>query len=521
MCRAARYATKPHGVASRTVSLPTRHGDYTETMSPSRIHPTDDEAGSLSRRALLQSSGFGLGQVALAWLLQREAGGAAPVKPIAAPREFTLRSKPPQFAPRATAMISLFMQGGPSHVDLLDPKPELTRLDGQSFPGTIKYDNAAQASSKVLGCPWKFAQHGECGTPVSELLPALADVVDDLLVVRSMHTGVNNHGQSIHALNSGRIQRGRPSLGSWLTYGLGAETDELPAYVALTDPAGIPVEGVLNWSNGWLPSLFQGTVVRPREPRILDLEPPASRRGAVQDDFLKYLNRLNAEHLAEHPGNTELAARIANFELAARMQTAAQEALDLSGETEATLRMYGIDQPDSEEYGRRCLIARRLVERGVRFVQVFTRNQYWDHHGSIRSALPAACRKTDRPAAALVRDLKQRGLLDSTVVHWGGEMGRLPVIQNDAGPEKVGRDHNTYGFTMWLAGGGFRGGSIHGATDEFGHHAVEDIVHHYDYHATLLHLFGIDAEQLMFARNARQETLLDGQPGRVVSELLA
>jgi len=459
--------------------------------------------------------------VALSWLLHHDAARAAPSQPPAERPTFDLKPKLPGHEPQAKAMISLFMQGGPSQIDLLDPKPELNRLDGKPFPGTIKYDNAAQASSKVLGCPWKFTQYGECGTPVSELLPHLGEVVDDITVIRSMHTGVNNHGQSIHALNTGRIQRGRPSLGSWLTYALGCESDNLPAYVAMTDPQGLPVEGVLNWSNGWLPSLYQGTVIRPREPRILNLEPPPELQGAIQENYLEYLQELNRKHLDEHPAESELAARISNYELAARMQVAAREALDISGETLATQKMYGIDDPVTQEYGTRCLIARRLVERGVRFVQVFTRNQFWDHHGSIRSALPAACKKTDKPAAALVKDLKQRGLLDTTIVHWGGEMGRLPVIQNDAGPERVGRDHNTYGFSMWLAGGGIRRGGTYGETDEFGHHAVKDIVNHYDYHATLLHLFGLTNDQLVYHRNGREETPLDGQPGQIVPGILA
>ena len=474
-----------------------------------------------TRRGFCQNGAFGLAPVALAWLLKQDAVLGAPTKPNLHEQDISLERRATHFEPQAKAMISLFMQGGPSQVDLLDPKPELNRLDGKKFPGTIKYDNAAQASSRVLGSPWKFRKYGECGTDVSELLPSIADVVDDILVVRSMHTGVNNHGQSIHSMNSGRTQRGRPSLGSWLTYGLGAETQNLPAFVALTDPRGIPVEGVLNWSNGWLPSLFQGTVVRPQEPRILNLDPPASRRGLIQAAYLKYLRRLNEQHHTDHPQNSDLAARISNYELAARMQTAAQAALDISKETKSTQQMYGIDQPDSQEYGTRCLIARRLIERGVRFAQVFTKNQYWDHHGSIRTSLPASCRKTERPAAGLVKDLKQRGMLDSTVVHWGGEMGRLPVIQNDTGPSKVGRDHNTYGFTMWLAGGGFKRGGTYGATDEFGHHAVTDVVNHFDYHATLLHLFGIHPEQLTYKRNGREETLLDGQPGHIIEGLLA
>lgn len=479
-----------------------------------------DQQIDLARRRFLGSGVLNLSALATAWLLQREQVQAEPAKPDLDRGSFDLRPKPTHRPPQATAMISMFMQGGPSQMDLLDPKPELNRLDGQKFPGTIKYDNAAQASSRILGTPWKFSKHGQAGIDISELLPHLGNVADDILVVRSMHTGVNNHGQSIHALNTGRIQRGRPALGSWMTYALGSETEELPAYVSLTDPQGIPVEGVLNWSNGWLPSLYQGTVIRPREPRILNLDPPAHLRGQAQRNYLDFVAQLNRDHLEERPGESELEARIANYELAARMQTAAREALDINQESAATQRMYGLEDPEAKEFGTRCLIARRLVERGVRFVQLFTKNQYWDHHGSIRTSLPRSCRKIDQGAAALVADLKQRGLLDTTVVHWGGEMGRLPVIQNDVGAAKVGRDHNTYGFSMWLAGGGFQAGKIYGQTDEFGHRAIEDIVHHYDYHATLMHLFGLDAERVIYHHAGRDQTLLDGQPGKIVSGLI-
>jgi hypothetical protein len=475
----------------------------------------------LSRRQVLASCTFGVGSVALAWLLREEGLLAEPLRPELAPRKYDLLPKTPHHRPRARAMISLFMQGGPSHVDLLDPKPVLSRLDGTKFPGEIQYDNAAQASARLLGSPWKFLKCGRCGTEVSELLPCLGQVVDDIAVIRSMKTGVNNHGQSIFALNGGRPTAGRPALGSWLTYGLGSASRNLPAYVVLTDPDGLPVEGVLNWSNGWLPALFQGTVVRPREPRILNLDPPEGRQGDSQNQYLNYLSKLNQDHLHRHPGELDLEARIASCELAARMQTAAKEAVDLSRETAATKKLYGLDDPATADYGARCLIARRLVERGVRFVQIFTRYQFWDHHGRIRTALPAACRKTDRPAAALVKDLKARGLLETTLVHWGGEMGRLPVIQNDAGPNEVGRDHNTHGFTMWLAGGGIKGGIVHGGTDDFGHRAIADVVTHNDYHATLLHLFGLDVKKLVYLRNGQEQTLTDGQPCRVVREILA
>lgn len=473
-----------------------------------------------SRRHFLATGAMGLGGLALSWLLNEENALAAPMKPPLEDQAFDLKPKAPHAEPQARAMISLFMQGGPSHIDLFDPKPEMQRWDGKAFPGNIKYDNAAQASSKVFASPWKFAPQGECGMELSELLPHLGKVADDITLVRSTQTSVNNHVQSIDALNTGRVLQGRPALGSWLTYGLGTESQELPAFVVLTDPGGLPVAGVRNWSNGWLPSLFQGTVVRPSEPRILNLDPPPRLQGRGQRQFLDYLGQLNRRHLEEHPGEHDLQARIAGYELAARMQLAAKEALDISGESKATCELYGLNDPATEEYGTRCLIARRLIERGVRFVQIFTRNQYWDHHGSIRGSLPAACKMTDQPSAALVYDLKNRGLLDSTVVHWGGEMGRLPVIQNDAGPNKIGRDHNTYGFSMWLAGGGFRGGYVHGTTDEFGHHAVDDVVTHNDYHATLLHLFGLDPERLVYLRNGQKRGLIDEQPSRIVGKLL-
>lgn len=476
----------------------------------------------LSRRHFLSGASMSLKTSALCWLLIRDGVlRAEPGKPLLTPQVFDLTPKPPLLKPRAKAMISMFMQGGPSHMDLLDPKPMLTKYDGRKFPGEIKYDNAAQSSSKVLGSAWKFAKHGQCGTEVSELLPHLATIVDDLCVIRSTHTGVNNHGQSINAINNGRITVGRPVLGSWLTYGLGCETDELPAYMVLVDPKSLPVEGVHNWEAGWLPSLYQGTVVRPTEPRILNLDAPPQLRGEAQTQYLSYLDQLNRQHLADRPGETDLSARIASYELAANMQTAAKEALDLSNESRATKQMYGIDDPATADFGARCLIARRLVERGVRFVQVFTRNQFWDHHNSILTSLPASCLYIDKPAAALVRDLKQRGLLDTTIVHWGGEMGRLPVIQNDSGKAKIGRDHNTYGFSMWVAGGGFKSGITYGETDEWGHHAVKNVVTHSDYHATLLHLFGIDHAKLVFKRNGADQSLIDGQPARVVHDLIA
>ncbi|QDU79331.1 hypothetical protein Pla110_10390 [Polystyrenella longa] len=475
------------------------------------------ESSSNSRRQFLANSTYGVASVALGSLLQQDKLLAAPAKPPLEQESFNLTQKTPVEPPRANAMISLFMQGGPSHHDLFDPKPEMQKWHMKPFPGKIKYDNAAQASSKIYATPWKFDKYGQSGMDVSELLPHFQEIVDDVTLIRSMHTGVNNHGQSIYALNSGRSLKGRPALGSWLTYGLGSETQNLPAYVALTDPTSLPVTGVDLWSNGFLPSIYQGTVVRSKEPRILNLDVPHHLKGNTQANYLNFLQEINQNHLKDRPGEHDLDARISSYELAARMQGSAREALDLSQETKATQEMYGIGQKETDEYGKRCLIARRLVERGVRCVQLFNRYQLWDHHGNILNLLPAHCRIVDQPSAALVKDLKQRGLLDSTIVHWGGEMGRLPVIQNE---KSIGRDHNTYGFSQWMAGGGFKAGYTHGATDEWGHHAVEDVVNHYDYHATLLHLFGLDPYSFTFRNNGREQSLLDGQQGKVVNELL-
>lgn len=474
-----------------------------------------------SRRHFLHTSAMGIGGLALAWLLNEEGLLASSTRPELHPPTYDLTPKPTHFEPKARAMVCLFMQGGPSHLDLFDPKPVMKRYDGRPYPGQIRYDNAAQASSKVFATPWRFHRRGQCGMELSELLPHLGEIADEITLIRSMHTGVNNHLQSINALNTSRILNGRPVLGSWITYALGSVSQNLPAYMVLTDPASLPVGGIGNYTNGWLPSLFQGTVVRPREPRILNLDPPAHLRGEPQQRFLSYLNQLNRNHAEQHPGENDLEARISSYELAARMQTAAREALDISGESRATLELYGVNTAETRDFGTRCLIARRLIERGVRFIQVFTRNQFWDHHGRITTTLPRSCRYIDKPSAALVKDLKNRGLLDSTVVAWGGEMGRMPVIQNDTGRDRIGRDHNTHGFSWWVAGGGFRRGYVHGATDDFGHHAVTDIVNHYDFHATLLHLFGLDHRRVVYRRNNREQTLTDGQPARVIQELMA
>ncbi len=422
---------------------------------------------------------------------------------------------------KAKAMISLFMHGGPSHVDLFDPKPELTKNSGKEYKGDVQYSFVNRASKKLFGSPWKFAKHGKCGTEVSELLPHTAGIVDDICVIRSMHTGHNGHEVSIRYFHGGIAGvTGRPTMGSWIVYGLGSEAQNLPAYMVLSDPGGPPVDAAHNWNCGFLPPLYQGTVLRPQEPRILNLDPPPDAAGDVQRQNLDFLAELNKRHLATRPGEADLEARIASYELAAAMQTSAKEALDVSREPERVRAMYGLDHPETREYGTRCLIARRLVERGVRFVQIFLGGQPWDNHNTIKDGLPAICKRTDQPAAALVKDLKQRGLLDSTLVHWGGEIGRLPVCEGELNAS-AGRDHNGQGFTCWLAGGGIKPGMTYGETDEVGHKAAVNVVTPNDFQATLLHLLGLDHEKLVYHHSGKAQRLTDGRPARVVKEILA
>lgn len=475
----------------------------------------------LSRRRFLAENAMGIGTVALAWLLQQDRLLASPKKLPKDTLNYDLKPKTPQFAPQARAMISLFQHGGPSHVDLTDPKPELTAHNGTDYTGEVTFSFVQRASKKLLGSPWAFSRHGECGTELSELLPHVAEIVDDICLIRSMQTGANGHEVSIRYFHGGIPGvLGRPTLGSWLVYGLGTESQSLPAYMVLSDPGGQPVDGVNNWSNGFMPPLFQGTVLRPKEPRILNLDAPPHLRGELQAQNLDLLKSLNAQHLARHPGEADLEARIASYELAAAMQTAAREALDIGQETKATQEMYGLHEDATREYGTRCLIARRLVERGVRFVQLFLAGQPWDNHENIRSNLPTICRRTDRPSAALVKDLKQRGLLDTTLVHWGGEIGRLPVTENHGDAAKAGRDHNGQGFSIWLAGGGIKGGMTYGATDEVGHRAVQNVVTPNDLQATLFKLFGLDHTQLTYLHNGQEQQITSGRPARVVSEIL-
>jgi hypothetical protein len=473
-----------------------------------------------TRRHFMAKSALGVGSLALADLLGRDSAQATPAKPALEPIRHDLTPKLPHRPGKAKAMISIFMGGGPSHLDLLDPKPALQKYAGKQFPGKdIKYDNAGQASSVVLPCPFKFEKCGQSGMEINtELQPGLREIVDDITLVRSMNLpNIRNHVAGMRALTTGRGQEGWPSLGSWMVYGLGAETQSLPAFVALVmgnNPPGSPF-----WDSRHLPSIYQGTIVREKEPRIANLNPPIDMRGAPQSRQLDLLKQLNQKHLNRHPGEDDLAARIASYELAARMQTSATEALDINLESEATKKLYGWHESRTRRHAEACILARRLVERGVRFVQIW--DYGWDMHQDIFTGLQSRVGASDQPCTALVKDLKSRGMLDSTIVQWGGEMGRLPVVQNRGVRGKPGRDHNTEGFSIWMAGGGLKSGHIHGATDEFGHRAVQDIVTQHDFHATLLHQMGIQHDQFAFQHNNAPVSLVEPKQGKIVKGILA
>ena len=458
---------------------------------------------SLTRRQLLESSGLGFGGIALAWLLGQERLQAAGL-----PEGFTLKPKPPHFTPKARAVIQLMQNGGPSQMDLFDPKPELNRRHGQKHSEKLETLQAGSADNLLMGSPYKFEKRGACGMEISELLPHTASIADEIALIRSMHTEHNNHSEALVMLQTGKIFPGRPTMGAWISYALGTENQNLPAYVVLRDPEGYNTNGSLVWDNGWLPALYRGTEFNSRGTPVLDLKPAVAAPEGSQADRLELLAQLNQKHRAGHPDDTSLDARIRNYELAARMQLAAGETLDLAKESAATKKAYGLDDPATASYGVRCLMARRLIEAGVRFVQVFPpvrpTFQPWDNHSDLAIALPQICAYTDRGAAALVQDLKQRGLLDQTVVMWAGEFGRLPISQKG-----TGRDHNRFGFSLWLAGGGFRRGCVHGSTDEIGYRAAENPVSVPELHATIFRLLGLDHQRVTFPHHGRAESLTD------------
>ena len=457
----------------------------------------------------------GVAGLALADLLASDLAAEQEHKSKHTRRVLDVTPKSPHVRPRAKAVIQLFMHGGPSQMDLVDPKPELRKYDGKSFPGVIDVQQPEQAGG-ILQSPFRFRKYGGSGIAVSEILPHLAKHVDDITLIQSMWTEHINHEPALWMIHTGRTIPGRPSIGSWVAYGLGSETHNLPAYVVLDDPQGLPIDGIRNWSSGWLPPQFQGTRFRASGTPVWNLTPERSVAPVLQQNRRQLLAALDRVHREQRPGEAELDARIASYELAARMQVSAIDALDLAQETPATQKMYGLDNKTTESYGRRCLLARRLVERGVRYVQIFINGQIWDNHANLKSDLISSCARTDQPSAALLADLKQRGLLEDTLLIWGGEFGRLPISQS-----KNGRDHNRQGFSIWMAGGGVKSGHIHGATDEFGYAAVENRVSVPDLHATLLHLLGINHKDLIYNRNGLDERLTGVYEPRVVNEILA
>ena len=476
---------------------------------------------NLSRRHLLAQVGGGAGLLALASLLADE-GLLSSASGADASSLNPLAPHPGHFPAKAKSVIWLFMNGGPSQVDTWDYKPELEKRDGQELKGFDKNTGFFTGQvGPVMKSPFKFAQHGKSGAWVSEIFPGMAQHVDDMAFVHSCYTGSNNHSPALFMINTGLAKMGHPCVGSWVTYGLGSESQSLPAFVAMTDPLnrGLPKGYSQNWGAGFLPSVFQGTWLKPSGDAIDNLYRPADQGDKQQRAALDLLAKLNKKALAEKPHEAELAARIESFELAYRMQLAAPEAIDVSQETADIHKLYGVGEKRCDHFAKQCLMARRLVERGVRFVQIYSggmeNERSWDGHANIKANHEQFAGETDTPIAGLLADLKQRGLLDSTLVIWGGEFGRLPIVQTGG----TGRDHNPHAFTYWMAGGGVKGGVHHGATDEIGHKAVENRVHVNDLHATILHLIGLDHTKLTYRLSGRDFRLTD-VAGHVVKEIL-
>jgi hypothetical protein len=475
-----------------------------------------DPALHIARRHFLRDCRVGLGAIALGSLLSAEQGRAASPSVASDP----LAPRPPHFAPKAKNVIFLFMAGGPSQLELFDPKPDLQKLDGQVIPESFvasKRFAFIKKDAKLLGSRRKFAQHGQSGQTISECLPHLATIADDICTLRAMKTDVFNHGPAKFFLNTGSPLFGRPSLGAWVTYGIGSQSQNLPGFVVLQSGPRGPRGGAPNWGSGFLPTSYQGVPLRSTGAPILNLANPEGIAAGDQRRFIAAVNDLNRLRLAD-TGDGEIATRIAAYEMAFRMQSSAPELMDLSGESAETLALYGAEQ-GKPSFAMNCLLARRLIERGVRFVQLYHTD--WDHHGNkgteLGESLDAICKQTDQGAAALVQDLKRRGLLNDTLVIWGGEFGRTPQGEPR---EMMGRDHHIESFTMWLAGGGVKPGLSLGTTDEIGYYGQEDVVHVHDLHATILHLLGLDHLKLTFRFQGRDFRLTD-VAGNVVPKMLA
>lgn len=465
----------------------------------------------VARRWFLQQCGVGVGALALADILKSNVHAAS-----SDPHANPMAVKAPHHAAKAKRVIFLFMAGAPSHLELFDNKPELARLDGQlPPPDLLKGYRAAfiNPNSKFLGPKFKFAKYGQSGAEISELLPHLSGVVDDLTIVKSMVTDAFNHAPGQIMMNTGSQQFGRPSFGSWVTYGLGCETQDLPAFVVLNSGDKGPSGGNSNWGSGFLPTVYQGVQFRSGGDPVLYLSNPDGINTQVQRSSLDAIAKLNRIRFSE-VGDPEIATRVSSYEMAYRMQTSCPELMDLSSDSKETLDMYGVE-PGKPSYASNCLLARRLIERGVRFVELF--HESWDQHGNLVADLKRNCKDTDQASAALVKDLKQRGLLEDTIVIWGGEFGRTPMVQ---GGGNDGRDHHPNCFTMWMAGGGLKPGLTLGTSDDFGFNAVDNPVHVHDLHATLLHLLGFEHTKLTYRFQGRDFRLTDVH-GKLVKELLA
>jgi len=468
-----------------------------------------------TRREFVWQTGAGFGSVALSSLLAddgyfsqasaSEAGSQQPNRPG-----------------KATNVIFLFMYGGPSHIDTFDYKPAMKGMDGKTVDVKTFGRGGHKAGGRVVEPRWNFKQYGECGKWVSDLFPNVAEHVDDIAFLHSLTADSPIHGSAMLMMNSGRILSGSPTLGSWVNYGLGSENKNLPGYVVMLDPTGGPISGAKNWTSGFMPASYQGTVLNSQGPPILDLNRPEGMSMDLQRDLLDSLRNANQTHLAQRQEYSELSARIRSYELAYNMQIHAPEAVDFSQETEETQKLYGMDQPRTNDFGSKCLLARRLVERGVRFIQVYSGGNHndanWDAHGDLEKNHNLHAGNTDKPIAGLLADLKQRGLLDNTLVVWGGEFGRQPTAEYAVGS---GRDHNAYGFTMWMAGGGIKGGVSHGTTDELGAAAVENPLHVKHLHATILHQMGLDPNRLSYFYSGLDQKLVGVEHVEPIHEIIA
>ncbi len=467
-------------------------------------------AVALNRRDLLKVLGGGLANVGFAAVAagdRAQAGTQGNGNPV------------PHFAPKAKSVISIFCYGGPSQVDTFDPKPELGKYAGEVMSGVGEVVVSQGNPGGLMPSPWEFNKYGQSGIEVSDLFPKVAGHVDDMAVIRSMYTASNDHGPALYQMNTGTVLAGHPSVGSWLTYGLGSENQNLPGYVVFTDHRGGPINGQPNWGAGYMPAAYQGTQFRSTGDPIVDLRPPKEISRTRQRKWLDLLRDLNREHLALNPEDNELSARIQSYELAYNMQVHATEAIDISKEGEATRKLYGLDDKRTMYFGRQALMARRLVERGVRVVQLYSgggnHEPTWDQHWSLKYFHTMHAGETDGPIAGLIADLKQRGLFDETLIVWHGEFGRMPISQR-----LDGRDHNPYGFTVWLAGGGVKGGTVVGATDHFGYKAIENRKSTFDLHATIMHLMGLDHEKLTYHHSGRDMRLTDVH-GNLIREIIA